>query len=98
MFDPTKDHPQRLSLGKIIITKTAEAALAEAKAEGIQLLHRHLHGDWGDIPEQDKLQNELALLLNLRVCSSYRLLTGKTIWIITWANRLITTITLADSG
>lgn len=97
MFDPTKDHPRRLSLGKILITQAAEAAIAAAKAEGVQLLHRHLHGDWGDIPEQDWLQNELALLFNLRVWSSYRLSTGKTIWITTAANRSITTIALADS-
>jgi hypothetical protein len=56
-----------------------------------------LHGDWGDIPEQDVLQNELAVLLGMRVWSSYRLSTGKSIWIITVANRSITTITLADS-
>lgn len=95
MFDPTKDHPRRLSLGKILITKAAETAIAAAKAEDVPLLHRHWHGDWGDIPEQDWLQNEVALLLKFRVWSSYRLSTGKAIWIITEANRSVTKILLA---
>lgn len=64
---------------------------------GVPLLYRHLHGDWGDVTEQDALQNEVALILDMRVWSSYRLPTGKTIWIITAADRSTTTILLADS-
>lgn len=87
----------RLSLGKVLITRSAEAAIEAAHAEGVSLLHRHLHGDWGDVTQKDWLQNELALLLDLRVWSSYRLSTGKTIWFITEANRSITHILLADN-
>lgn len=97
MSDLLENHSPRLSLGKVIITQAAEAAIKEAKEEGVPLLYRHLHGDWGDIPEQDWLQNELAILLNLRAWSSYRLSTGKMIWIITAANRSITTILIADN-
>lgn len=60
------------------------------------LLYRHIRGDWGDIPEQDVRQNELALILGMRIWSSYNLPNGKTIWIITSANRAITQIMLAD--
>ncbi|MBO1111835.1 hypothetical protein [Bordetella petrii] len=87
----------RLSLGKVLITQAASDALDSPKEEGVPLLYRHLHGDWGDVTEQDALQNEIALVLGMRVWSSYRLPTGKTIWIITAASRSETIILLADS-
>lgn len=86
-----------LALGKILITQAASAAIDSPKQEGVPLLYRHLHGDWGDVTEQDALQNELALTLGMRVWSSYRIRTGQTIWIITAADRSATTILLADN-
>ncbi len=86
----------RLQLGKVVITKAATAALERTATEGVLLLARHLHGDWGDVPEQDALQNELALLLGLRVLSRYAFADGVEIWIVTEADRNTTTIMLAD--
>jgi len=86
----------RFPLGRLAITPAAQAALDAADISGVLLLARHLHGDWGEISEHDRLQNELAVLLGLRVLSSYALTDGKKVWIITEADRLATTILLPD--
>lgn len=90
----------RFELGKVTITDAASAALQKIGAEGVLLFARHLHGHWGDVSEQDALQNELALLLDLRVLSRYAIGHGTgdgiVIWIMTEADRATTTIMLAD--
>ncbi|HEY0294453.1 MAG TPA: hypothetical protein VGC69_03855 [Bordetella sp.] len=88
----------RLTLGKVSITDSASAALAKAGAEGVFLLARHLYGDWGDCTAKDALQNELAVLLGLRVLSRYALSGTNAIWIITEADRAATTIMAPDLG
>lgn len=89
-------HGSRLSIGLPVITPAAHAALNVAGIPGVLLLARHLHGDWGDLPKEDQLQNELALLLGMRVLSSYALPGGGKIWIITEADRSVTTILLPE--
>ena len=91
----TKDGP-RFPIGKPVITLAAQATLEAAGMPGILLLARHLHGDWGDLSKEDQLQNELALLLGMRLLSSYALPDGGKVWIITEADRSVTTILLPD--
>jgi hypothetical protein len=63
----------------------------------IRLLARHIHGDWGDLPVEDQVENELALLTGKRLLSSYTLPGGESkVWIITEADRSVTTILLPD--
>ncbi|WP_323011285.1 hypothetical protein [Castellaniella sp.] len=87
----------RFSLGKIRITAAAILALEATATEGVFLLHRHLHRDWGDLSAQDILQNEIALLLDMRVLSRYALAKNTEIWIITDADRRTTTIMVPDA-
>lgn len=71
-------------------------ALCFAEAENIDLLAllaRHHQGDWGDVCEEDRESNEEALLMQLRILSSYNFSKDK-IWIITEADRSVTTILL----
>ena len=56
-------------------------------------LARHATRDWGELCAFDRRQNEIALRDGLRVLSSYDASTGS-IWIITEADRSITTILL----
>lgn len=88
----------RFNAGRASVTPAAAAALELAKVRDILLLARHIHGDWGDLDERDRLQNELAVLLDLRIVSHYILPTGPVIWVITEADRSATTILLADGG
>lgn len=56
-----------------------------------ELLHRHTAGDSGDLEEEDKRLNDLALRTGERLLSAYETPWGK-VWIITEADRSATTI------
>jgi hypothetical protein len=87
----------RFPMGKPVITPAAQATLDAAGISGVLLLARHIHDDWGDLPVEDATANELALLTGKRLLSSYNLPDGKgKVWIITEADRSVTTILLPD--
>ena len=60
----------------------------------LTFLQRHLAGDWGDVDEHDRRENELSLQYGWRLLSSYTLSTGVKFWIITEADRSVTTFLL----
>ncbi len=92
----------RFPLGSILCTPGAKELLSEqGKSDGggfgmltILLLARHQLGDWREMSEHDRLENEKAADGGLRVLSSYRLPGGQTLWVITEADRSTTTILL----
>ena len=59
-------------------------------------LGRHLSGDWGDLDKEDKALNEEALKSGGRLHSAYKIpesfKTEDKLWIITEADRSVTTI------
>ena len=92
-----KESGPRFPMGRPVITPAAQAALDAAGIEGVLLLARHIHGDWGDLSVEDLAANELALLTEKRLLSSYNMPDGKgKIWIITEADRSVTTFLLPD--
>ncbi len=58
-------------------------------------MSRHALGDWGDLGEYDRQENELSIKHGWRVVSVYPV-AGQVIWIITDADRSITTILLPE--
>jgi len=84
-----------LPLGKVLATPGAIKLLLEAGEHHFDYLARHATGDWGDLDEQDREENELSLEHGWRVVSSYPV-AEKCIWIITEADRSVTTILLPD--
>jgi hypothetical protein len=69
--------------------------LAAASADPLQLLERHRCGDWGEIDDHDRRENERSLAKDWRVLSSYPVGEEK-VWIITEADRSATTILLPE--
>lgn len=59
-------------------------------------LDRHGKGDWGDVCEEDKLDNDASLLDGSRLLSSYKTKDGTKFWIITEADRSSTTVLLPE--
>lgn len=55
------------------------------------LIRRHLKGDWGDVPQEDAVANDFAVLNGLRILSAY-VAANRRFWIITEADRSVTTI------
>lgn len=84
----------RFKLGRIFVTPAALEAIADARVSIIDLLIRHIRGDWGDLSESDRQQNELSIDAGLRLLSSYVLPGGQTVWVITEWDRSSTTFLL----
>lgn len=82
--------------GQVVITPAALDVLSRNEMD--TALQRHLSGDWGDVCPGDREQNELALLQGLRLFSVYRASDGtdQKFWIITEADRSVTTILLPE--
>ena len=86
----------KVSLGRVVATPGALSALEEACESALGYLMRHASGDWGDVPPEDWEENEFSLTNDFRLLSSYTLRNETRIWIITEADRSITTILLPE--
>ena len=84
-----------LPLGRVVATPEALKLLSEAGEGPFAYLARHATGDWGDLCAFDRRQNEIALRDGYRVLSSYDVLEDR-VWVITEADRSITTILLPE--
>ena len=84
----------RFSLGRVVATPGALRALEKAEQLPAEFLDRHVNGDWGEVPEADKRENEYAVEYGFRVLSAYTTSAGEQIWILTEADRSATTIML----
>src|ERR1022692_4687412 len=67
-------------------TFCAADSLAPARETPLPYLVRHAAGDWGDLDQDDKAENESALKDGHRILSAYRLADHTRIWIITEAD------------
>ncbi|WP_233829199.1 hypothetical protein [Paraburkholderia sp. ZP32-5] len=86
----------RFALGRLLATPSALAALILAEISPGDLLKRHVEGDWGDVTLHDWRENEFSVKADLRLLSSYMLKTNVRVWVITEADRSITTLLLPD--
>ena len=86
--------PPVFPLGQLAATPGALKALEEAGQCLEAFLIRHACGDWGDLCEADRRENARALRDGGRLMSSYTLKTGEKLWIITEADRSVTTLLL----
>jgi hypothetical protein len=82
-------------LGQIVSTP---GAIAAASKTGIfagfgTFLARHRRGDWGTLDAEDKAANDAAVKNGERILSVYEI-NGTKFWIITEADRSVTTILL----
>lgn len=81
----------RFKLGRIFATPAAVDVMNAAHVSIVDLLIRHVRGDWGDLPESDRQQNESAVNAGLRLLSSYVLPNGQTVRLITEWDRSAST-------
>jgi hypothetical protein len=81
-------------LGQIVATPGALEALARASQMPMEFLRRHATGDWGQLDTQDVAENEYSLKHGFRLLSSYRTAEDEALWLITEADRSVTTLLL----
>ncbi len=84
------------SLGQVVATLGALQALTDAGDQPAQFLARHQSGDWGDLCQEDRRENELSIRKGFRILSAYKTSKGVKIWVITEADRSATTILLPE--
>ncbi len=86
---------EKFSMGHLVTTAGVmeRASSDEAFAKFVRKsLERHSQGDWGDLSDQDRRENEFALGKQLRLFSVYENNGLPKIWIITEADRSVTTV------
>ncbi len=62
-------------------TPGALQALQEAEQNLFELIRLPVTGDWGDLDDEDKKENELSVEQGFRILSAYRLNTGIKVWV-----------------
>lgn len=89
------------TLGTVVATPGSLALLAQYGVQPLELLRRHVSGDWGELCPSDKHANSLALVNGERILSSYSLdkkkpadPEGVRVWLITERDRTVTTFLL----
>lgn len=84
----------KFPLGCTVTTPPALAGVPSA--EMLTALFRHQQGDWGDVCEHDRLENEAALREGFRLHSVFQTKAGVNFWIITESDRSVTTVLLPE--
>ena len=83
-------------LGQIVATPGALAALKKSGQQPGEFLTHHVHREWGDVPDEDRRENEYSLEHGFRLLSAYKTNAGDRLWIITEADRSVTTLLLPE--
>ena len=86
-------------LGRIVMTTNLQGQLQETDPAGWEeelqgLIRRHVTGDWGDLDQEDRQENQLSLDKGFRIFSAYNTDGGIRLYIITEADRSYTTCLL----
>lgn len=88
------DKPKFLS-GHMIVTNNVYDLMNRDDTFGDHIsdcIGRHMKGDWGDVGKADAHENEISLKKGWRLLSSYVSEGFPKIWIITEADRSVTTV------
>jgi hypothetical protein len=82
-------------LGELATTGGALAALERADSKRWSS-SRNITGNWGDIPEEDRKENQFGSESSFRLLGSYRTAAANREWVITEMTRSHTTLSLPD--
>lgn len=83
-------------LGLVVATPGAIEAMNPHPGLRCEVLTRHLAGDWGEVGDEDAMENDLSVEHGFRILSAYKTPTGERIWVITEADRSATTLLLPE--
>lgn len=86
---------KKFEVGQLVMTSGVNDRVADDTEFAkfvYESMARHARGDWGDLGEEDKKENELSLREGFRLLSAYEKPPLPKIWIITEADRSVTTV------
>ena len=92
----TTERKPLFDLGQLVATPGALAALEKSGQSSMEFFSRHVTGDWGDLGEDDRKENQFSLQKGFRLLSSYKTNASERVWVITEANRSHSTILLPE--
>lgn len=81
-------------MGQLVATKSINDLMATEQKFAVEItiaLQRYAVKDWGNLNDEDKETNDVTLEYGERLLGAYETCKGK-IWIITEADRTVTTI------
>ncbi len=81
------------ALGRTVQTPFAKDELTRLNYSPLDLLRRHMSGDWSEMDVEDQQSNREAISEGSRIFSAY-IIQGTKFWVITEADRSSTTILL----
>ncbi|KQP14796.1 hypothetical protein [Pseudorhodoferax sp. Leaf267] len=84
----------KFELGHVVVTEGVHALVQAGNVDPLLCLTRHASGDWGDIPDVDKANNDHALRGGSRIFSMYQLGPILKVYVITEWDRSVTTLLL----
>ena len=85
----------RFPTGHLVATAGVDTLVREGRLIPAPYLRRHVNGDWGDVDDSERRQNDAALASGEgRLFSVYRIAPDLNLWIITEADRSVTTMLL----
>ena len=85
----------RFSPGQLVMTIGVDDLVRQGRLNPAPFLRRHLHGDWGDLSDDDRRLNDIALKSGEdRLFSSYQVTPNLKLWAITEWDRSVTTLLL----
>ena len=88
----------RFKLGRLMATSTVLNRLREAHRDPLEFIRRHQSGDWGEVESEDREANVRAVAQGDRILSVYHVesppQSAFTLWILTEADRSMTTLLL----
>ncbi len=91
-----KKNPPRFPHGRCVATRAAIDATIESGEDLCSFVRRHHGGDWGEICDEDAQANEDAPTDGSRLLSAYFTKNNTKLYVITEADRSVTTVLLAD--
>ena len=84
------------TLGQVVATPGALEAMDQYAINALDLIQRHQSGDWGNVPPCDAEENMRSIENGWRILSSYAINDDQNLWIITEADRSVTTLLLPE--
>ena len=89
-------------LGNLYVTRGIQALMDEKGLDVTPYIARHQTGDWGEVCAEDASENQLSLEKGFRILSAYHFFPVNDpdnkikFWIITEADRSVTTVLLPE--
>lgn len=94
MFLPKLNTQSVVPLGQLVATPNVMALIDHCDI--LRAIYRHRKGDWGEVCPEDSTANDQALKTGGRLLSRFTSSKGVVFWIITEADRSVTTVLLPE--